>query len=47
MKYFLVGVAVWFILGFGIQFIKSWLWGIVFKWNKNRTNRDEQWMYEI
>ena len=46
MKLFLIGFAVWFVLGFGIQFIKAWFWEIVFKRKKKRASQEDQWLYE-
>lgn len=46
MKYILFGIAVWFTIGYGIAFIKAWFWNLVFRWNKKRASRDDQWMYE-
>ena len=46
MKYFLIGIAVWFVLGFVVAFIKGWYWEIVFKRKKKRASQEDQWLYE-
>lgn len=46
MKYFLIGFAVWFMIGYGIPLIKAWIWNIGFWWKKKHAVRDDQWMYE-
>jgi hypothetical protein len=45
MKY-LIGVAVWFVLGFGIQFIRAWITEIRIWWAKKHASDEHQWMYE-
>ena len=47
MKYFLIGLSIWFALAWLPAFIKSWATGIRIWWAKKRASRDEQWMYEM
>ena len=47
MNYFLIGFVIWFMLGFGIQLIKAWIWEIGFQWKKRHAKGDDKWTYEI
>ena len=47
MKYFLIGLAVWFVLAWLPQFIRSWINGIRFKIAKKKAKPRYKWIYEI
>ena len=47
MKYFLIGFAVWFALGFGIQLIKAWVLQIKFAWKRKHADDNDKWVYEV
>lgn len=47
MKYFLLGVAVWFALTWFPQFIKAWFIGIRYRRAKKRVDSDDKWAYEV
>jgi hypothetical protein len=46
MKYFLVGLAVWFAVAWLPHFIKAWVRDIRIWWAKRHAGRNDQWMYE-
>ena len=47
MKYFLIGFAIWFMLGWFPQFVKAWLLEIRYKLEKRKASRDDKWIYEL
>lgn len=47
MKYFLIGLAIWFGLAWLPQFIKSWIADIRFWWKRKHYKGDDAWVYHI
>ena len=47
MKYFLTGMALSLIVGFGLQLIKGWFVRIRYIRDRKRANRDDKWLYEF
>lgn len=47
MKYFLIGLAVWFALAWLPQFVRSWINKIRFSIAKKRAGEDDKWAFEV
>lgn len=46
MKYFLIGLAIWFVVAWIPHLIKAWFTNIRIWWAKKHASQDDQWMYE-
>lgn len=47
MKYFLIGIVLSLIVGFGLQLLKAWFLEIRFQCKKRHAKGRDKWTYEI
>lgn len=47
MKYFLLGLVVWFVVAWFPHFIKAWFINLKFRREAKKANSNNIWMYEV
>ena len=47
LKCTVIGLAVAFIVGFALQFIKAWIMEIKYQYKKRHHDRKEDWIYNL